>query len=113
MTWGHDEQELLLYLENDYELVGRPNAQGKAIMANLARKMLKGKYSSASAPKLWQYLADSASQKYKREVGSAGGTGSHAFPAPVRRAVAVELSNQFEAGVKSGEYDLQDLAKRG
>ena len=71
------ERELDLFAENTSELYG----QFKSIIANLTRRIDKGTYDPALAPKLWRYWYDEAARRYKREFG-------YQFPPAVRQAAA-------------------------
>ncbi len=64
----HAVTELKLFVENDSELYHR---RAKPIMDNLLRKIRKGTYNPALAPKAFQYLADDGAKKYDKEF--AGG----------------------------------------
>lgn len=97
----HGADELHLHADNTYAHHG----QKEAIRDNLARKMAAGKYDHSQAVKLWQYHADAASQSYKKEHGSAGGTGGHAFDIHTRREVAHRMADDFLAEAKHGEHD--------
>ena len=54
MTDEHSERELDLYAENTSELYG----QFTSIIANVTRRLDKGTYDAALAPKLWRYWYD-------------------------------------------------------
>jgi len=84
--------ELDLYIANTYELVGAPNSIGKAIDANLKRKLASGKYDPALAPKAWQHLVDEGAKRYEREFGS----DSPIFSAATRRQVAADFARAWE-----------------
>lgn len=85
-------RELSLYIENDYELVGAPNSRGKAIHANLMRKVESGKYESSQAPQAWLYLVDDGAKKYTQEFGS----DSPIFNQATRREVAKLFAEAWE-----------------
>lgn len=85
-------RELDLYIANTYELVGAPNSIGKSIDVNLRRKLEKGTYDSALAPKAWLHLADEGAKRYTREFGS----DSPIFNAATRRALAESLARAWE-----------------
>jgi len=120
---SHEAQELLLFAENDSELMAPTNrygtpTQGEMIRRNLARKKLQGKYSSTAAPKAWGYLADSAARKYawdNYDQPRARHWDSQAMPryfsAPVRREVAKILAAQWDAEMKTmSKTELADAA---
>lgn len=101
--------ELLLYIENEYALVGAPNSVGKAIAKNLAKKIATGKYDPAKAPVAWSHLVDAGAKRYNKEFGH-GTAGFGAFTKNVRDAVAIEMGEQFDNDVRSGEIDVTALA---
>ena len=91
-----DVRELDLYAENTEELYG----QFKSIIANIQRRIAKGTYNPALAPKLWRYWYDEAARRYKREFG----TSDWSFPVAVRQAAAeARAVEEFEA-ITRGEY---------
>lgn len=109
-----EADELMLYADNDQTTY----RQKMAIVANMKRKILKGtpefplrKYSHAMAPAGWLHLADTASQRYMREIGREGidpphrGTGGHAYAIAVRREAAKYWAWQFIKDAQSGEYN--------
>ncbi len=116
-------RELSLYIENEYSLVGAPNSRGKAIHANLERKVKNGTYDPAQAPAAWQYLIDEGAKKYEREMGM----GPQLFNAATRRAVAAEFARAWEAenggthrangrhapGIEEGDYLLTVVDRDG
>lgn len=85
-------RELDLYISNTYELVAAPNSIGKSIDTNLRRKLEKGTYEPALAPKAWLHLADEGAKRYTREFGS----DSPIFNAATRRALAESLARAWE-----------------
>ena len=101
--------ELLLYIENEYALVGAANSIGKAIAKNLAKKIATGKYDPAKSPAAWLYLVDAGAKRYNKEFGQ-GTAGFGAFTKNVRDAVAIELGEQFDNDVRAGEIDVTALA---
>ncbi len=95
---GTAARELELYIVNDGTLY-RQSVQ--PIIANLAKKIRKGKYDKAKAVKLWQYAADFGAQRYTQEFGGSygkhSGNGSYgAFSAPTRRTVAAALQEYYQ-----------------
>jgi hypothetical protein len=93
--------ELLLYIENTAELMG-PRSIGASVRDNLLRKMKRGRYDHALAPKAWQYVVDQGAKSYVKEFG--GGPWHVAFNAATRREVAKELAESFKAEVDVGAY---------
>lgn len=104
----HAVRELVLYAENDGTLYRQKTVP---IRKNLARKILRGTYSSAQAVKAWRHLADAAAKQYTREFDTPGTPGYGIFTVADRNAAAVEFRDDFEASVEAGDYDLKELAK--
>ena len=92
----HAKRELELYIENEYALIGDPQSIGKAIDANLRKKMAKGKYDPALAPKAWQYLIDEGAKRYAKAYSSSERDATQIFNAATRRAVAAEFARAWE-----------------
>jgi hypothetical protein len=82
-----EAQELALYAVNTGDLY-RQRAQ--PIIANLARKIVAGKYDAALALKAWRYLADDAAQRYRREFSMVGG-----FSPATRDAASAEIAQRY------------------
>ena len=96
--------ELLLYIENDGDLY-RQRAQ--PIMRNLAKKMLKGTYDPAQAPKAWRYLVDDGAKKYVKEFGSDDWN----FSVADRAEAAKQMARRFEDEMKAqGREGVEHLA---
>jgi hypothetical protein len=91
-------RELDLYAENTYELYGQFNA----IIANLKRKIAKGTYRPALAPKLWRYWYDAAAQRYCKEYG---GSVRSMFPVAVRQYAAEQRAQEEYDAMIRGEYE--------
>jgi DNA-nicking Smr family endonuclease len=83
-------EELELFAENTGELY----PQKQAILANIKRKLKRGKYDPAKAPKLWMYWVDNAAKRYQKEFGSE----SPIFNKPTREAVAQDLAKRYHSG---------------
>jgi hypothetical protein len=111
-----EADELLLFLDND-EYTYR---QVTSIIENLRKKITKGRYNHALAPKLWTYAANTGSQRYldmaRKHQSHAGlgrdgiphakrGTGSQAFSAEVRREVGKYMAWRFIKQAQGGEHD--------
>lgn len=107
MADPHAAEELMLYLENDFELW--EGNQKKSIEKNLAQKMKKGRYDSALAPKIWMYLVEAAAKKYIKDHGTPGDRIDSVFNKATRMQVADRLAKQFEGEIKTGEKDLESL----
>ena len=102
-------RDLFLYADNTSELYPRK----KAILANLLRKILKGTYNPALAPKAFESLMADAAKRYVREMGvyiRAGQKSS--FSAPTRRLAAKMMAEQEEYPLTHGEYTLAGLSHR-
>lgn len=97
-------RELALYIVNDGDLY-RQNI--KYVIANLAKKIKKGKYDPKLALKLWKHSADWGAQKYTKEFGGSGNGSYGSFNATDRRDAAAELQEHYEeelreaAGIKT------------
>jgi hypothetical protein len=94
----HAATELKLYIDNDGDLYRR---QTTSILKNLATKKARGIYKHDLAVKLFGYLVESGAKKYTKEFG---GTWHQMFDVPTRKAVAEELTKDFEAEWKAGQY---------
>lgn len=97
--------ELVLYIENDYALVGAPNSLGRALEANLVRKWYAGKYGREKAVKLWMYLMESGAKKYISEFGTSGAPIDSIFNKNTRLEAARQFRDYFEAKMRGGEFD--------
>lgn len=97
--------ELVLYIENTYELVGAPNSQGMAITANLVRKWYAGKYDRERAVNLWMYLMESGARKYTMEFGTPGDPIDQIFNKNTRLEAARHFRDRFEQKIQGGEFD--------
>jgi hypothetical protein len=105
----HAATELLLYIENESDLSPQgPSGQGRSIAQNLLRKMAKGKYDHALAPKLWLYLVESGGKRYSKEFGGGEREWSRTFTPATRDVVAQALADQFRDAVAAGEYEGMD-----
>jgi hypothetical protein len=92
--------ELVLYLDNDYQLY----KQKEAIAENLLRKIKRGAYDHARAPDAWAYVVEEAAKKYAREFARPG-EWSVLFNVPTRRLAAVELADRWYANARAGRPD--------
>lgn len=105
-----EADELLLYADNDEPTY----RQVQMIRQNLAKKMRDGLYSHSMAPKAWVHAADSASARYKKEIGTEGidfqhrGSGAYAHNAATRREVANYMTWRFVRWAQGGDYDRED-----
>jgi hypothetical protein len=105
-----DEQaarELSLYIENEYDLVGAPNSQGKAIEKNLLKKIKAGTFNLALSEKAWMYLMETGAKKYCKEYADSKDW-SKVFNKPTRELVAHEFATTFAA-----EHGAKSLTRNG
>lgn len=96
-----DQRELVLYAENTSELYD----QFLSIIRNLQRKIKRGTYNPALAPKLWRYWVDAAAARYRKEMCEPG---SRLFTVSDRNAVAAYFAETEYASITNGEYDEED-----
>jgi len=93
--------ELVIYADNEGALYN----QKKSIIENLSKKMAKGTYDPALAPKLWLYWTSAAAERYTREFGTPGPHGKYGVFSPATRELAArEIAVREEAAIRSGEY---------
>ena len=76
---SHEAWELILWVENSQALQN----QRESIIKNVIRRINNGTYDPAKAPRLWQYLMESAAKDYTKEFGT--GTGYGIFTPTIRR----------------------------
>ncbi len=81
--------ELKLCTENESSLY----PQYKAIVANLSRKVAKGTYDAALAPKAFVGYVEAGAKLYAKQFG---GVWHELFPAAVRRAVAERFAAEWQ-----------------
>lgn len=93
----HAKRELELYIENEYALIGDSKSMGKAIDANLRKKVAKGTYDPGRAPQAWQHLIDEGARRYAKAFSSSERDATQIFSAATRRAVAAEFARAWEA----------------
>jgi len=89
-------RELSLYIENDYDLIGKPTSKGKSIDENLRKKVAAGKYDPKLAPTLWGYLIEDGARKYAKEYATPGDW-AQMFNAATRKQVAEDFARAWEA----------------
>ena len=92
----HMVDELVLYIQNDYQLI---RSQMDPIRKNLVNKMANGVYDHKKAPKMWKYLADNGAKKYTKEWPET------TFDVPTRKAAAQIMADEFLDEAKDGEWD--------
>jgi hypothetical protein len=88
----HAARELELFIENTGELYG----QRKAILDNLHKKVVKGKYSPVAAPKLWLYWVEAGVRQYAKEMHEDPKAVLRKFSPATRRHVAAEFAKDAE-----------------
>jgi hypothetical protein len=88
--------ELDLYISNDAQLHRQMLVP---ILNNLARKSKKGVYNVDLAVKLWGYLMKAGADKYAKEFGSRGDTGSKMFNAATRHLAAKGFEEAYRGQV--------------
>ena len=86
-------RELDLWADNTEPLY----RQHQAIIANLKRKIARGRYSPALAPILWRHWYDEVARDYKREIG-------YQFPPAIRQACAEARAAAEYGRIMAGEY---------
>lgn len=105
MSFESDEAlaaELVRFTVSDGDLYRQ---QVQPILANLAKKIVKGRYDPDKALVLWGYLADNGALKYTWEFGDRkrgtrswhqqGVDGNGAFPKNIRRLAAAEFRDYY------------------
>lgn len=85
-TLTPEAHELILFADNEVKLY----PQKLAIIRNINRRLKKGTYDPAKAPKLWKYWFDAAAQEYTRQFDTPSAkNGSYGcFNAATRMACA-------------------------
>jgi hypothetical protein len=91
----HAATELELYIENDYELVGKDNSLGKNIEAMLAKKVKRGTFEVLPSIKAWMYLIDAGAKKYAKEFGSSEREWPKLFNKATREKVATRFARHW------------------
>ena len=94
-----DANELILYAENEEKFYN----QYKAIILNLARKMVRGRYDHTRAPLLWKHWVDAAARAYKREYGTA----DWSFSVAVRKEAAAYLADQELEDIETAAEEMR------
>lgn len=106
---SESEGELLLFMDNDYDLY----KQKDAFIKNVWQKMKRGKYDPVQGQRLWLYYVDRGAKRYAEENAPDNAPsqahGAYAwnklFPKPVRERLAVEIERRERRAIQSGEYD--------
>lgn len=91
----HAATELELYIENDYELVGKDNSLGKNIEAMLMKKVKRGTFEVLPSIKAWMYLIDAGAKKYAKEFGSSEREWPKLFNKATREKVATRFARHW------------------
>jgi len=97
----HAATELKLYIDNDGQL---HRSQHVPIFKNLATKKVRSQYKHDLAVKLFGYLVEAGAKKYVKEFGGPP-VWHKQFDVPTRKAVAEELTRDFEGEFELGNYD--------
>jgi len=97
----HAATELKLYIDNDAQL---HRSQHVPIFKNLATKKVRSQYKHDLAVKLFGYLVEAGAKKYVKEFGAPPAWHKQ-FDVPTRKAVAEELTRDFEGEFELGNYD--------
>lgn len=92
----HAATELDLFVSNDATL---HRQMVVPILKNLARKSKKGVYNIDLAVKAWGYLMKAGADKYAKDFGSRGDTGSKMFNAATRLSAAKEWEAAYRGQV--------------
>lgn len=97
----HAATELELFINNDASL---HRQQHVPILKNLATKKARGLYKHDLAVKAFGYLVEAGAKKYAAEFDSPGNW-HKIFSVPTRKAVAEELTKDFEGEYSLGNYE--------
>ena len=93
--------ELVLYLDNEYDL----HKKKQAIAENLIRKIKRGTYDHRRAPALWAYVVEDAAKKYAKEFAAHPREWSTMFNPATRDLAAQELADRWYENAKAGRPD--------
>lgn len=97
MTQPLDEvaaHELEIYIDNDSRFSPEGDGLGRIVAEGLQKKMDRGRYNHALAPKAWRYVTDAAAKAYAKEFAYAGDERQSFVPA-TRKAVAQAIADDF------------------
>jgi hypothetical protein len=97
----HAATELKLYIDNDAALYKN---QRQSINKNLAAKKVTSKYKHDLAVKLFGYLVETGAKKYAKDFDDPK-RWHHIFSVPTRKAVAEQLTRDFEDEFENGSFD--------
>ena len=104
--WMPDAEELVLYIDNTYELYG----QKQSIQKNLIKMINRGSYDPSKAPQAWSYLVTEGAKRYAQEMGESfpGMSWHKVFPPQTRQEAAQMMAANFEDEVDFAEGDLNE-----
>lgn len=91
----HEATELELFADNESSIYN----QKLSIIANIKRRIKKGTYDPALAPKLWLYWVDAAARQYSKEFPGV------TFNKNTRMHVAEKIAVEQYGMIQRGEYD--------
>jgi hypothetical protein len=94
-----EARELQLYIDNDADLYRQ---RYMPIVRNLKKKIDKGIFDPALAPKLLMYLVNDGAKKYDKEFGDMR---ESMFTKEVREEVARNMAKEIEDAINTGEWD--------
>lgn len=97
--FSHEARELVLFIDNNYEL----NRQKDAFLSNVHTKMKRGVYDPTAAVKLWMYYVERGAKAYAKEF-SIGTDWARMFPPAVRREVAKHYEAKERGEIERGEH---------
>ena len=102
MTDTHAAAELKLYIDNDGDLYRRSTT---GILKSLATKKARGEYKHDLAVKAFEHLVEAGARKYANEFEPTLRVWHQIFDKATRKAVAEELTKDFEGEYALGNYD--------
>lgn len=98
-----DAEDLVMYIDNTYELYG----QKQAIQKNLINKIKRGKYDPSLAPKLWMYLVQEGAKRWAQELEGYNMPWHKLFPPQLRQEAAQMMASAFDEEISfAGDEDL-------
>ncbi|MHB8414593.1 MAG: hypothetical protein ACYDDA_03810 [Acidiferrobacteraceae bacterium] len=100
--------ELILFADSDGALYPQKNS----IIENVKRRIARGDYDPAKAPRLWLYWIDAAARKYVKDFGSSTGRIDSLFNKPTRERAAKEIASREYAKILAGEYGPRATRRR-
>lgn len=94
--------ELTIFIQQDGSLYRQ---MVTPIIANLAKKMVKGQYDHDKSLVVWKRLADEGAKRYVKEYGGN-------FDVPTRKAAAEELADYYREQVKYASAEMAPKARK-